>query len=104
MTVARSAGIGAVIRCPGLWRDTSQPYEAEVMGGQNDIYVLAPERSEGVVRRFLDTFVPHRSQGAMDYSFPLYAENPVATFTEPIEAIRYAADHPLEQQVLYFGN
>jgi hypothetical protein len=72
--------------------------------GYNDLYVLAPHRTEEAVRQFLDAVLPNREATADEYEFPEYSNLPEQVFREPAAAIRYAVAHRDERKRIGFHN
>lgn len=54
-----------------------------------DVYLLANERSEDVVYRFLDHFAPDREESQEDYGFPQYADVKTLVLRTAREAITH---------------
>jgi hypothetical protein len=67
-----------------------------------ELYALAPDRSAGFVRAFLEHFLPERRAAAEDYPVPQFAAAPARVFATDDEVIRHLELHPTEDYSLYW--
>lgn len=67
-----------------------------------DIYVLGRERSPDLITRFLDRFLPSRSESADEYEVPQYSGAPLWVFRTADELIRHCCQHSMEVHGIYW--
>lgn len=67
-----------------------------------DIYVLGRERSPDLITRFLDRFLPSRSEAADEYEVPVYSEAPQIVFKTADELISHCCQHSMEAYSIYW--
>lgn len=72
------------------------------MGGLFDIYVLSRDRSKGSVVRFLDHFLPRRTEAADDYIVPKHADRPELCFDDAGDLLAYLERHTNEPHAIYW--
>ena len=64
-------------------------------------YVIATERSTGVIYRVLDKFIPNHDKLTTDYTYP--TNNPAHIFNSEEEILSYYCQH-LDEDTLLFWN
>jgi len=69
-----------------------------------DLYVLAPERSEKVAQRFLETWLTGSVESASDYEFPQYSNEPSARYRSAAALIAKLIEQPHEPHAIYWQN
>ncbi len=67
-----------------------------------DIYALANQRSEELINRFLDRYMPLREESADEYWIPAYADSPKLILKNDKELIRYCCLHLNEAYGVYW--
>lgn len=67
-----------------------------------DVYVLAPERTQAMVERFLDHFLPDREPSGNEYWVRLGDVYPVVEFDHPLDMARYCEAHPETEARAYW--
>lgn len=72
------------------------------MSGLFDIYVLGPDRSKESVERFLNHFMPSRSEAADDYAVPLNSDHPTRKFENADDLLAYLEAHPGIPHAIYW--
>lgn len=70
--------------------------------GNADIYGVASNRTEETIIRFLDHFLPVRTESADAYEVPQYSQSPHTVFTEVIELIRHCCTLLSEVHAIYW--
>jgi hypothetical protein len=69
-----------------------------------DIYVLANERSQRTVDKFLTTWAEGFHEAADDYPVPQYTKSHTKMFAVVNQLIEYLLTHPEEYYAIYWSN
>jgi hypothetical protein len=72
------------------------------MNGWFDVYALSPDRSRESVLRFLDRFLPRRSESAADYVVPNNSDLPEFHFDNAAELLAHLETHPRQSHAIYW--
>jgi hypothetical protein len=67
-----------------------------------DIYALGRKRTPDAIARFLDRFLPSRSESADEYEVLQYSETPHTIFRVADELIDYCCQNPKEPHAVYW--
>jgi hypothetical protein len=68
-----------------------------------DLYVLAPTRSEDLVKHFIAKFLPENQPAALEYEVPQYATRPEFVLNSQNELITLCVSHPHFQHAIYWN-
>lgn len=69
-----------------------------------DLYALAPERTEAAAGRFRAAWLDHFAETADEYEVPRHSDAPDAVYTSADDLIRLLVAHPALEQAIYWTN
>lgn len=67
-----------------------------------DLYILSKHRTRAAADAFLDRFLPHREESAVDYHVPRPATAPAIVFHRAADLIEHCCDHPATAHSIYW--
>lgn len=71
---------------------------------QQDLYALAPDRTEATSDRFRSAWLRHFEESAEEYEVPRNSDHPDSVYTSVDDLIRMLAASPAEGHAVYWHN